>query len=403
MRFRDTKLYEFLTLGRAIGFDPETLTWSIESMLVSPKGKSHRAREIVPAGQLGEIVLDASGNKYGPWRLRENIVASQHYDALGPDDILVTLGTAQAIFFTMMTQLESGDEVILEIPSWMQPHGLADAIECSTKRLQRRAERQWRIDLDELADIMTPQTKLIYLCNPNNPTGAVLTEDEMRSICNLADRYGTLVLSDEIYRGLEWSGERTPAAANLYHRAVSVSSVSKAIGMDGMRLGWLATAGRKVLEDCTAMKRLDVGSYRSCLDEAVATAALEPETYRRLVRESMHYGRINRDIVRKWAEEQELYTLVLPEAGFLSFPGYKFPMDSWTLCTELLKEPYRTYVVPGSCYEVEHHIRLGFGSEIEPAKISRGLENLSAFAHCVARGDGTVSKPVTTARPGGSP
>lgn len=384
MRFQDEKLYEFFTIGRKHGYDEASRKWVVR-VLIGPKGKSHRASEIIPSEELGALVLDATGNKYGPWALRENIVASQQYRMVGPDNVLVTLGTAQAIFLAMMTQLDPGDEVILEIPSWMQPHGLAKAIKTKTKLLQRRPELEWRFDMDELGAMITPQTKMIYLCNPNNPTGAILTEQEMRSICQMADRYGIIVLSDEIYRGLEWNGSVTPAACDLYERAISCSSVSKTIGLDGMRLGWLATPSKQLLEDCTAMKRLDVGSYRSCLDEAIATAALEPAAHKKLIEESMKYGRINRDIVRRWIEQQDVYTWVLPEAGFLSFPGYRFKLDSWTLCTELLKEPFRTYVVPGICYEVEYHFRLGFGSETDPNDIQAGVENLSKFAAAVAQ------------------
>ena len=111
--------------------------------------------------------------------------------------------------------------------------------------LRRRQELNWGIDLDELAGLITPKTKLIYLCQPNNPTGAVFSEAQLTAICDLAARNGIYVISDEIYRGLEWSGQLSPAVVNLYERGVSTSSVSKTLGMSGTRLGWMASQDQR--------------------------------------------------------------------------------------------------------------------------------------------------------------
>jgi len=239
MRVESQKLSEFFNIGRDLGWDVERQVWTVNS-LIDPEGRSYRLGEIMDDGIPLDLPLVKSGNRYGYPPLRDLIVEAQHYDVTR-DNVLVTLGTQLSNFLALAVLLEPGDEAIIDAPSWEQPRVLCEAFHVGRRLIRRRPELQWGIDLGELAALITPKTKVIYLCQPNNPTGATFSEAELTAICDLAARSGIYVISDEIYRGLEWNGELSPAVVNLYERGVTTSSVSKTLGMSGTRLGWLAS------------------------------------------------------------------------------------------------------------------------------------------------------------------
>ena len=150
-----------------------------------------------------------SGNRYGYPPLRDLIVASQRYD-VSRDNVLVTLGTQLSNFLALAVLLEPGDHAIIDSPSWEQPRVLCEALHVDYSLIRRRPALRWGIDLDELASLITPRTKVIYVCQPNNPTGATFTAAELQALCDLAARTGIFIISDEIYRGLEWDGQLSP-------------------------------------------------------------------------------------------------------------------------------------------------------------------------------------------------
>jgi len=224
--------------------------------------------------------------------------------------------------------------------------------------------------------MITPKTKLIYLCQPNNPTGATFTETEMQAVCDLAARTGIYVLSDEIYRGLEWNGILSPSVVNLYERGVATCSVSKTLGMSGTRLGWLACQDQDVIERCLNLKYYMTLHQQSRLDETVAMAALEPARYWALVRGTMEAARANFTAVSRWMDSNGVFRWVPPAGGFLSFPSYDLDLPSWDLCIRLLEEPYRTYLIPGSCYGYEGHVGFWFGPSTPLAAIEEGMRQI---------------------------
>lgn len=379
MRVRSQKLSDFFNIGRDLGWDVERQRWTVHQ-LIGPEGRSYRISDLFPDGFPDDLPIVKSGNRYGYPPLRERIIASQHYD-LPIDNVLVTLGTQMSNFLAFAVALGPGDEAIVDAPSWEQPRVVCEALGATVKTINRRAELGWSIDLDELRNLVTIRTRLIYLCHPNNPTGAVFSEDELRRICDIAAPLGIHVVSDEIYRGLEWTGELSPSAANMYEHGVTTSSVSKTLGMSGTRLGWLATRDRDFLERCLELKYYISLHQQSRLDETVAMAALEPDTYQALIRGTMDAARPSLEAVSLWMEGSDVFSWVPPGGGFLSFPSFAVDVPSWDLCVRLLKEPYRTYLIPGSCYgdAFEGRVRLGFGPETATEEIRAGLNAVDAF------------------------
>jgi aspartate/methionine/tyrosine aminotransferase len=376
MQMASRKLGEFFNIGRDRGWDVARQVWTVHS-LVDPEGRVLTLGDVLDGIPL-DLRLEKSGSRYGYPPLRQRIVESQRYE-LAPEHILVTSGTQHANFLAFAATLEAGDEAIVESPSWEQPQVLCEAFRVEPRILRRRPELGWRFDLDELRALLSPRVKLIYLCHPSNPTGAVLDERELRAICELADRVGAYVLSDEIYRGLEWDGPLSPSVANVYERGITTSSVSKTLGMSGLRLGWLATRDKSFIERCVNLKYYISLHQQSRLDEVVAMAALEPTKYWALVKDTMAAARINYDVVADWMGRNGVFRWIPPRGGFLSFPGYALDIPSWDLCVRLLDPPYRTYLIPGSCYGHEHHVRLGFGPGTPPETIRAGLEQVDRF------------------------
>ncbi len=387
MKTKSQKLGEFFNIGRDRGWDMEKQVWTVHQ-LINPEGKVFTLGEIMDGIPL-DMRLEKSGNRYGYPPLRETIIKTHGY-TVPKENVLITSGTQHANFLSFAVLLEAGDEAIIEAPSWEQPKVVCETLGVNAKILRRRPELEWKFALGELERLMGPKVKLIYLCHPSNPTGAILSESELKEICRIAGRHGAYVVSDEIYRGLEWEGGLSPSVVNLYERGISTSSVSKTLGMSGLRLGWLATQDRQLLEHCMDLKYYISLHQQSRLDEVVAMAALRPEKYWRLVGETMAAAKVNYDITVEWMRTNGTFTWVPPRGGFLSFPGYGLDIPSWDLCVRLLEKPYKTYILPGSCYGVEGHVRLGFGPGTPAESMRAGLEQISQFVADYRAGRVTV-------------
>ena len=267
MEIRSQKLSDFFNIGRDLGWDVEKQKWTV-NQLISPEGIAWTLGDIIDGGFPPETPLIKSGNRYGFPPQRARVADTFRYD-LGADNVLITLGTQMSNFIAMTSILEPGDEAIVETPSWEQPRVLGEALKTKVKLLRRRPELNWKFDLDELKGLLTDKTKLIYICHPNNPTGAMLTESELTAICDLARKHGTYVISDEIYRGMEWSGELSPTIVNVYEHGVATGSISKILGLSGARLGWFATRDRDFLERCMELKYYITLHQQSRLDDAL--------------------------------------------------------------------------------------------------------------------------------------
>lgn len=377
MEIRSQKLSDFFNIGRDLGWDVEKQKWTV-NQLISPEGIAWTLGDIIDGGFPPETPLIKSGNRYGFPPLRARVADTFRYD-LGADNVLITLGTQMSNFIAMTSILEPGDEAIVETPSWEQPRVLGEALKAKVKLLRRRPELNWKFDLDELKGLLTDKTKLIYICHPNNPTGAMLTESELTAICDLARKHGTYVISDEIYRGMEWSKELSPTIVNVYEHGVATGSISKILGLSGTRLGWFATQDRDFLERCMELKYYITLHQESRLDETVAMAALEKDKLWSLAGKSMEAARESYDLISQWMRSSNVFNWVPPEGGFLSFPSFELDLPSWDLCVGLLKEPYRTYIIPGSCYGYEGYVRLGFGPGTPAADVRAGLEQIDRF------------------------
>ncbi len=326
-----------------------------------------------------EMSLDWSNESFqGMNALRENVLARSNLTgSCMVDDVLITAGTAEANFLALTQLVQPGDEFILETPGWPQAAVLGKAIGADIKLLPRDEARGWRFDMRELEDLITERTRLIFLCNPNNPTGQVMREDELLEVIHLAERVGAYVLCDEVYAGLEWTGGRVPSVAGLYKRGISTGSVSKALGLQGLRTGWLICRDQKVVKDAVILRE-NSSEIRNVLGEAIAEVALRPERYAEALEKARTEGRKNLETLDAFVEARADLSWQRPAAGLIGLCRLHTPVDGETLARELLRPPYRTFLIPGSAYGLPQHIRLGVGGG-ETVGLELGLARLAAL------------------------
>ncbi|MFY9558299.1 MAG: aminotransferase class I/II-fold pyridoxal phosphate-dependent enzyme, partial [Blastocatellia bacterium] len=173
----------------------------------------------------------------GTPELRRSIAAI--YPGASEENVIATIGTAEANFLVAWMLTEPGDEVVMMLPNYMQLWGLVRAFGAEIRPLPLIEELEWAPDLDALERAVTPRTKLIAVCNPNNPTGAILTEQEMERIVACARRVDAWLLADEVYRGAELQRDVTPTFWGKYDKLIVTSGLSKAYGLPGLRIGWI--------------------------------------------------------------------------------------------------------------------------------------------------------------------
>src|SRR3989475_176732 len=200
------------------------------------------------------------------------LVASFHAGRVA-DDVVITTGTSEANFLALATLVSTGDEVVVVMPNYMQVHGIATGMGARVRQVWLREERGWTIDLDALRVAVNARTRVICVCQPNNPTGQILSQGEVAEIVRVADRHGAWILADEVYRGAERSGEESPTFSGRGARIIVTGGLSKAYGLPGLRIGWLVAPPEQV------EAALEVNDYTTIapatISEALAQIALE--------------------------------------------------------------------------------------------------------------------------------
>jgi aspartate/methionine/tyrosine aminotransferase len=294
----------------------------------------------------------------GTIELRQRIAAL--YPGATPDNVLVTVGCAEANFITVRTVLQPGDEMVVMVPNYKQIWGIGHNRGCRVKTFHLREERGWAPDLGELDDAVTGETKLIAVCNPNNPTGAILSEEEMDGIVTIAERVGAWLLADEVYGGAErLTDEQTPSFWGRYDRVLAMNSLSKAYGLPGLRIGWVV-APTSIRDDIWRRHEYTTISA-TMLANKLAAVALSPEVRPRLIQRVRDYIRDGFSIFEEWLEQHEdTFSLVPPQAAAIAFPRYHLDIDSTDLVDRLIHEK-GVLVGPGKHFGIEHHLRISFG------------------------------------------
>lgn len=306
--------------------------------------------------ELDELVL-GYGQTNGSIPLRKRISAL--YDNVSEDNVLVTNGSSEANFVACHSLLQKGDEMIMMIPNYMQIWGIAKEMECETKAFHLKEENDWAPDLEELGKLVTPRTKVIFLCNPNNPTGYTLSADEMKRIVQIASSVDAWVYCDEVYRGAELNGETLPSFVGMYDKVIVAGGLSKAYALPGLRVGWLV-GPTELISDTWAYH--DYTSITAgVMSHYIGEIALRPEKRNEILSRNRNMLNENLTAVKAWLDQYgELFEYVAPKGGGMLFIKYHIDINSTELAN-WLREEKSVFIVAGDCYGMDHHFRIGIG------------------------------------------
>jgi len=299
------------------------------------------------------------GQTNGSIELRETV--SRLYPGTNADNVIITNGSAEANFIAIWSQLEPGDEIVLMLPNYMQIWGLARSFQAKVKPFHLKEELNWAPDLDELEQMVTPQTKIISVCNPNNPTGAVLSQEAMDKIVDLAQKNDAWILADEIYRGAELNEIETPTFHGRYEKVIVNGGLSKAYGLPGLRLGWLV-GPEKEIEKAWAYH--DYTTIAPCIiSNEIAIKVLQPDLRKKTLGRSRAMLKENLAALTEWIDSHDqFFRFIPPKAGGMAFLRYNLDYNSRKLATKL-REKKSVFVMDGDSFGMDFFLRIGFGSE----------------------------------------
>jgi aspartate/methionine/tyrosine aminotransferase len=301
---------------------------------------------------------------------------AQMYPGATIDHVEVTNGGSEANFVTMWSLIEPGDEIVMMVPNYGQTLGLAGGFGGIMREwpLAMSADkRRWIVDLDVLRTLVNARTRLIVICNPNNPTGAVFGAADLDGICAVAGKFGAWVLADEIYRGAEIDGQETPSVWGRYERVIITSGLSKAYGLPGLRVGWIVSTPEVVENTWSYHDYTTIGP--GTLSDRLARIALQPAMRRKILDRTRKILTTNLPVILGWFDAHaDRFSYALPQAGAIVYAKYHDPINSTDLVNRL-REEKSVLIVPGDHFGMDGYLRIGFGSETR--YLRDGLDRLA--------------------------
>ncbi len=363
-------------MERAQSLYENDVRWNLSESGVAPL----RVEELLE-GEAGRAELLATALKYpesnGSLLLRERI--AQFYPGAAAENVLVTTGTSEANYTTLWGLLEPGDRAAVMIPTYMQTWGLSRVYggRADAYRLVERGSgpaRRWALDVESLERAVTRRTRVVVVTNPNNPTGAVLTETEMDAVVRVARKSGAWILADEVYRGAEVSGGPTsPTFWGRYPKVVVTAGLSKAFGLPGLRIGWIVAPAAQTArfwsyQDYTTLTP-------SMLSDRLARAALEPGRREKILSRTREILRRQLPEVEGWIRRHDrVLDCIRPVAGATVLVRYHLPIAPVALFDRLRREK-SVLITPGPHFGIGKYLRIGYG--YDPAKLKEGLSRIT--------------------------
>jgi len=310
------------------------------------------------------------GDHRGKQALRDHISSEIK---LQSEHVLTTAGAAPALFIVATSLLEKNDHVVVAKTNYATNIETPRAIGANISMLQLKFENRYELDTEELEAMITPHTKLVSLTYPHNPTGVMIDEETLHRLVNIAEKKDVYLLLDETYREMSFT-QPMPVGATLSPRVISVSSMSKSYGLPGIRIGWLVTQDKNLMETFLAAKE-QIFITNSVVDEEIALQfLLRKDSLFPRIKKTIHE---NFELLKKIMGQQHLLEWVMPGGGCVCFPRIKPTVNVDTKkFYDLLLTNYGTYVGPGHWFEEDdRNMRIGFGWERKD-KLEKGLNNI---------------------------
>ena len=307
----------------------------------------------------------------GSDRLRDAVCGL--YDSQKRENIVITHGTIGANALIHQTLVSRGDHVVSVLPTYQQHYSIPESIGADVSILPLRWENGFLPDLDELKRLIRPDTRLIAINNPNNPTGALMDRDFLTQIVEIARGCGAWLLCDEVYRGSDQAGDgMTASVADLYEKGISTAGVSKVFSLAGLRLGWIA-GPVDVIHAVSVHRDYNTISV-GMIDDHFAAMALENRD--RILARTRAITRDNLAVLADWVAQEPSIDWIKPQSATVALLKYDFDMPSREFCVRLLQET-GVMLTPGSAMDMEGYLRIGYANNI--AVLREGLARMGAF------------------------
>ena len=334
--------------------------------------------EAMTIGDLLQLEESAAQNFNNHWlgytetkghpSLRQDITAL--YTSITAGQILVCAGAQEPIFLFSQAILKSGDEVIVQFPCYQSLQSVPESVGCKVIKWTVRYEGNKPVfDLEELAKLISNNTKVIYLNSPHNPTGHHFSREEQLAIVKLASKYNCIIFCDEVYRELEHKPEYTlPAFADVYENGVSLGVMSKAYGLPGLRIGWIATSQNEILEKLSIVKEY-TSICNAAPSEFLAGVALRNRE--KILKRNLEIVQTNISFLNSFFNVySELFSWYQPVAGPIGFVKMNFEYDDLEFAQKVVNEK-KVLLLPGEIYDYSGYFRVGFGRKNMPVALEK--------------------------------
>jgi aspartate/methionine/tyrosine aminotransferase len=307
--------------------------------------------------------------------LRE-LLSQETQGKISKDQVLLTSGAAQALFIISTSVLKKGDQLIVVRPNYATNIETPRAIEADIRFIELSFEEGWKIDPKKIAAAITPQTKLVSITVPHNPTGSMMSSADIQEVIEITRKAGCLLLVDETYREMSFQGV-LPYAASFAPHVISVASFSKTFGLPGVRVGWLMTQNTALFETFLAAKE-QIQICGSALDEEIAYQFYRkkdqflPQILTNLKRRFL--------ILKNWMNGQNEMEWIEPTGGCVAFPRFKKEIAEKIDLEKfyrILNQDFSTHVGPGHWFEQKKtYMRIGYGWPTDQ-ELEKGLNNIT--------------------------
>ena len=333
--------------------------------LIEVSGKNTKLSE-----ELANMKL-TYGEITGSKQLRKNIASL--YKNQTTENVMVTHGAIGANSLVYNTLISKGDKVVSVLPTYQQHYSIPESLGAELSILKLKPEHKFLPDINELKQLIKPDTKLIALTNPNNPTGSLMDEALLLEIVDIARTCDAYIICDEVYRGTNQNDpEYGTSIVDIYDKGISTGSMSKTYSLAGLRLGWI-TAAPDILKDVFIHRDYNTISV-GVLDDYFALMALENRE--KIAIRNTAITRNNLQILDNWVKNERFFSYVKPNAGTTALLKYEFDIPSREFCIQILKNTGVLFA-PGSAMDMEGWVRIGYAND--PKILTQGLTVLSAY------------------------
>ena len=345
--------------------------FTAEYMLSSSDAQSLTLKELLDLEPEAKARLDNLWLGYteasGAPSLRATI--ADIYTQANAEDVLVTAAAEEAIFIAYQALVEKDQHVIVETPCYESALELARSTGAQVSEWERHFEDGWVNDFAALERLIQPNTRLIYINTPSNPTGTLMDREVLANLIALAAEQNIIVFCDEVYRELEHDpAARLPAVTDLYTNGISLGSMSKSYGLPGLRSGWLVSRNPDLIT-----KILDFKFYTSICNSAPSEVLSELALRHRhhLLERNLTIVHRNLPLLKAFfARYEAIFEWVEPQASPIGFPKVKIQGDVQAWCEAIVRET-GVLLLPGSVYDQPQHVRIGYGRRNMPEALER--------------------------------